>query len=508
MKVCLAVAALAGGALLGGVAWADGGYFSGVLGARAAGRGGAFTARADDLSAVSYNPAGLATLGTTVFEVGNQFSYNAYSYTRAPTFDYGDGHQDPVTGAAPLVTFDTVSNQKPWQALLPMLGVATSFGLKNWGFALAVYAPPGVSQLAFPSFPLSNTASENGRHDGQRYMMIDRQAVILNYAASAAWKYRDLFGVGATAEWIAVPRLNYSLIVDGSATAEPGNAVWSDFDMLAKLKGSSLFTFNAVLGAWFRPVPSLMFGLAGQVVPTSIVVDSTLDVSPVGGGFGSEGVTLTRGGSPARDVTLTLPLPMEARAGARYRNLVMGRERFDVEMDVEYVTWSRVQDFTIDTKGLEANYGPTHIKMPPIHIAKQWRDTVAVRLGGDVSVLPGKLSLRAGAFYETAVSDPAYANVDFPTAAQYGGSLGASIFIGRFELVVTYLAKLQPTVSVAEAGARVYQQVPGSSCEPPYGANDGCNEHYLGQPSPAINAGSYSASSHMAYLDVVYRYGL
>jgi long-subunit fatty acid transport protein len=54
---------------------------------------------------------------------------------------------------------------------------------------------------------------------------------------------------------------------------------------------------------------------------------------------------------------------MEARAGARYRNLVMGRERFDIEMDVEYVTWSRVKDFTIDTKGLVANYGPTRIMM-------------------------------------------------------------------------------------------------------------------------------------------------
>ena len=101
MKVCLAMATLVVAAPLGGVALADGGYYSGVLGARASGRAGAFTAKADDLSAVSYNPAGLATLGTTLFEAGNQVSYNAYSYTRAPTFDYGDGHQDPATGAAP-----------------------------------------------------------------------------------------------------------------------------------------------------------------------------------------------------------------------------------------------------------------------------------------------------------------------------------------------------------------------------------------------------------------------
>ena len=39
---------------------ADGGYYGGALGARAAGRAGAFVARADDPTAVAYNPAGLA----------------------------------------------------------------------------------------------------------------------------------------------------------------------------------------------------------------------------------------------------------------------------------------------------------------------------------------------------------------------------------------------------------------------------------------------------------------
>ena len=68
-------------------ALADGGYYQGALGARAAGRGGAFVARADDVTAVSTNPAGLADLDGMVIQVGNQFSYNSYDYTRAPTLD-------------------------------------------------------------------------------------------------------------------------------------------------------------------------------------------------------------------------------------------------------------------------------------------------------------------------------------------------------------------------------------------------------------------------------------
>ena len=62
-------------------------------------------------------------------------------------------------------------------------------------------------------------------------MMVSREAIILNYAASVAWKYHDLFGFGATAEWIHVPRLDYSLMIDGTPFAGIANPVSSSLDM-------------------------------------------------------------------------------------------------------------------------------------------------------------------------------------------------------------------------------------------------------------------------------------
>ncbi len=184
-------------------AFADGGYYQGALGARAAGRGGAFVARADDVTAVSINPAGLAALDGTVIEVGNQFAYNGYDYTRAPTIDYG---QTP-TPTQPT-TFAKVHNGTPWQALLPFVGASSHLGLRDWAFALAGFAPPGISREQFP------------QDGGQRYMMVNREAIILDVAASAAWKFHDLFGVGVTLEWITVPRLDYSLVIN--ANPAPG----------------------------------------------------------------------------------------------------------------------------------------------------------------------------------------------------------------------------------------------------------------------------------------------
>jgi long-subunit fatty acid transport protein len=512
MRSLAVLGTLAGSLLAAGAALAEGGYFSGTLGARAGGRAGAFAAKADDLSAVYHNPAGLANLEGTLVEVGNQTSYNAYSFTRAPTVDWG--HPTEPNGTIfPNVTFAKVSNGKPWQGIVPMLGAASKLGLKDWAFALAVYAPPGVGNLSFPLAPYDAANPPDlsrPQPDGQRYMMVDREAIFLKYVASAAWKYGELFGLGASAEWIHVPRLKYSLVVDATPFAYAANPVYADLDMLATMQASSLFTFNAILGAWYRPVPSLVFALSGQVVPADIVLHGNLSVEPLNQNMGE--VTLWRNNARASDVKVKLPLPMLARAAVRYRNLVNNRERFDVELDVEYVTWSRVGRWTIDTmvdgKVLEARYQSERMPISPIAIEKHWRDTFAVRLGGEYAVIPGRLGLRAGGYYETAVANPAYAAVDFPGAAQFGGALGASVFVRRFEVAVAYALKLMPSMTVAEAEARGYQQVPASACPAPYTDPDYCNPNLNGAPAPVVNAGTYTAFSHFLYLGVLYRYGL
>jgi len=63
-----------------------------------------------------------------------------------------------------------------------------------------------------------------------------------------------------------------------------------------------------------------------------------------------------------------------------------------------------------------------------------------------------------------------------------------------------------PGFGVSESQARVYQQVPASACQPPYTDSIACNPHYLGQPAPAVNAGSYAATSQALSLALLYRY--
>jgi long-subunit fatty acid transport protein len=471
------------------------GYYSGTQGARAAGRAGAFTARADDLSAVELNPAGLARIGKTLIQIGNRFSHNQYDYTRQPTLDWGHN--------GVLVQFDKVSNETPWQALDPMVGVASNLGLRDWGFALAAYAPAGIAQEQYPA-----GGSHTPQGGGQRYMMLSRKTQMINYTASVAWKFENLFGIGVSLQWIAVPSLKYRLVVNGNPATRAGtngeNPVWSGTDVYANVSGSDPFTPNAIVGAWFRPLEYLECGLSAQVIPATIRAKGTLAVDPAEEGL--DPIRLMRGNERANDVSLALPLPLKLREGVRYRHIRQGREVFDVELDVAYEFWSRVRQFTLESNGIEGKVDGQNVSIGRIDIQNHWKNTVSVMLGGDYAVLPDTLTLRGGTFYTSALSDPAYTQIAFVGGPQVGGTLGLSVFAGGLEVAAAYEYHHQIPVSITETESRVYQQAPGSTCKAPYADTSACNEHYLGIPAPAVNAGTYVANSHVAALDLLYRF--
>jgi long-subunit fatty acid transport protein len=367
--------------------------------------------------------------------------------------------------------------------------------LKDWGFAFAIYAPPGVSRLRFPI------------DGGQRYMMVDREALIVNYNLSAAWEYQKLFGVGLTFQVVAVPSLKYSLVIDGYGMTDAEDAahpVSSPFDMHAKTEGKDLFTPQAILGAWYRPAPFIELGVSGQVIPTSIKTESELEIDPISTGFNGDAV-LERDGEPANDVELELPLPITARVGVRYIHLDRGAEVFDVELDLAYESWSRVEAFELRSDNLVAELQGQDVPVGDISIEKEWRDTLSVHLGGDYAVTPGLATLRGGVSYESAVASPAYMNVDFMGGAQLGLAAGGSVFVDKFEIALAYGFRHMLPVSLNEADGRVYPETPAALCDEPY-TGPSCHPAYLGQPGPVVNAGEYRAFTHALSLDVSYRF--
>lgn len=484
------VGALLGSALLPEPALANG-FFAGVQGTRAAGRAGAFVAKADDLSAAHINPAGLSRQrGTRIF-VSNRFAYSDERYKRAATLDWSDlNNQSPA-----YVEFAEVSNARPWQLLDPMLGVSTDFGLKNWTFALSAHAPAGNARQEFPI------------DGGQRYMLVSRDVQILYYNLSAAWQHEDVFGVGATFQWVDVPKLAFELVIDGNTLPRQVSPVSSALDMRAQIEGADHVNFSAVVGAWWRPFCWLEFAASSQILPVHIDTQSTISVEPVFDTV-TDPIVLTRGvEGEANDVTMQMTLPVSARVAARYiGHRADGSEAFDVELNLGWEAWSMVDSFVMNGNGLVGKLGGQQIDVGLIELEKNWKDSFSVRLGSDIAVVPERLTLRLGAFYESAVVDPAYAFVDFFAGHQYGGSLGASVFMGDFELSLAYAYMRQAELHVRESESAVHQQVPGSQCVAPYTDPDNCDAHYLGRPAAVANAGRYRAQYHAASLSLGYQF--
>jgi hypothetical protein len=249
----------------------------------------------------------------------------------------------------------------------------------------------------------------------------------------------------------------------------------------------------------------LEWGLSAQVVPSRIRIRGALSVDPLSPEIVDQ-VQLRRNGESANNVTLSLPLPLTVREGVRYRHLRRGREVFDVELDVTYDFWSRANRFTMDGDGLSAYLLNQRVDVGRIDIEKHWRNTVTIALGGDYALIPKGITLRGGLSYISAVADPGYANVDFVGGRQLGSAIGTSVFIGGAELAFAYQYRYQLPVTVTENNSRVFQEAPGSQCRAPYTDPGTCNAHFLGLPAPPVNPGTYRAYSHIASLDLLYRF--
>lgn len=467
------------------------GYYGGPMGAKALGRGGAFVALADDLTAVIYNPGALARTPTLLrLQLENKLSASALTFARAPT-------RDGRSESSPVVEFDPSTNQRPWSVLSPFLGVQSNLGLRDWSFALVSYTPSGGSNS---SYPLDG---------GQKYLLVQRESVVINTTLAAAWRPTPDWAIGVGVQGLSVPSIKYQLVIDNT----PGNGfdvynpASSTLDMLTTLRGSDPFTLQLSVGAWGRLHRNLEVGVSGQVLPNSINARGTINVEPVAPSTlellasqeppipAGSAVQTTRDGVPANDIRLDMPLPLTFRGGARYINRAAdGSERFDVELDVTYETWSRVKTLAMDGSGLDARFaslGAQPIPLGVIRVPKGWQDTLTVALGGDLRPLAYPLAFRLGTYVETPVARPKYAHVDFPIGAHLGATTGLTFSAGALVVHAAYEYRHMLPFQVSEKDGAVYQVKPNLGENPPTAA-----------APPVVNAGRYTAHSHQLALAV------
>ncbi|MBM4355771.1 MAG: hypothetical protein FJ109_18605, partial [Deltaproteobacteria bacterium] len=420
-----------------------GGPEVGDQGARATGRGGAMTVRADDPSAIYYNPAGLARQRGTGFLLSNRVLYSDIEYRRARTLDWSDA----THGVPRLVEFDHIRNETPWTWLSPMAALASDLGLDDWAFALGMYAPNAAGRLEYPRF------------GPQRYMMTGQDVIMLYYTASVAWKYKDLFGLGLSLQYVDVPRFDFSVVVDGNMSPRNVYPDSSPFDMHVAIRGEDRFGFTGILGAWVKPVRGLEIALAGRFLPVNIRTDSRLEVTADNLAT-EEQVKVLKGTEEDNRVSFELTFPTQLRGGIRWFFEKGGREIADVELDVQWEMWSQNRSYRLDA-GVTTELAGQRIDIDQVVIPREFRDTVSIRLGGDVQVVPGRLWLRAGGFYESPAVEPGYAFLDALSFHRLSPGAGLTLRLLGADLSLAYNWIFQVPVVVTEQESKIFQQAPG-----------------------------------------------
>lgn len=425
-------------------------------------------ASAEDATAIHYNPGMLARQRGTQLLYNHNLIFHGADFTRQPL-------TSPPWDAADAMSFDRVSDSKKIFPLGLFAVVTSDFGLENWTFGAGVYGPSAVGSHDYPEY------------GPQSFMLTDMSVLMAYYNVAAAWKWKDVVGVGATFQWVDLIQMNYSLVADNSPV--PGqdfldpvpdaNSTQATTEL--RLKDHTAAT--ALLGVWYRPHQRVELGASSRIVPVFLRPK---------GGVKLDKDTVDPGGVSAE---MKLVLPANLRVGARYIHEVgegeKARRWFDLELDVVYENWAVVKEFDLKFEGTISGLDVQDLTIP-----KAWQDTVSVRVGSDIYALPPWLTVRLGGFWESPTQKNAHSHLDFPAFMR--GGVGAGVTAGGRGVYFTvgYMHIFQQKRTVTETTAKVFQQRPLSPC--PTNC-DGLN----GVPA---NAGTFKSRYDMLNLGIEFRF--
>ncbi|MBX3234340.1 MAG: outer membrane protein transport protein [Labilithrix sp.] len=435
-------------------------------GAQAMGRGAAFTAKADDASALHYNVAGLARQRGTKLQISANTHFNTLTFQRAG--NYPDDPNDPLTpwGGRPYPLVE----DKNKAFTLPMILATTDFGyFERFTLGVGLITPAATGR----TFQLGI----NGTPSGSRYDAAAGyrgESVIAFPTLGGAFRVTEQLDIGIAAHLIvanaSMGSIAYADVGDGSCK----NPEYRPCDAEGRFTGKGGGAGFSV-GAMYRPSESFQLG-AQLRGPLKVDIEGTT-VAKVGllaKEFGEPGAT-----------TANVQFPPVLRVGGRYIAMEKKRELWDAELDVVYEMWG-----TLD-EGIVKTVSPVDGKEATIKSGQTFKNTFSLRGGGAYNHAFDEKGetvfiARAGAFYESPGTEPKDTRLNFNTLPKVAATFGAGIKHGAVSVNVAYGAVFSISRTVTDGDAR-----------PSNGAMSGAPTDGKGNLLPAYNNGVYSAFSHV-----------
>ncbi len=426
--VVLGLALGSGPARAGGMEWPDNGT-------RSFGRAGAFSAKADDPTAIVLNPAGLGfQLGYSATFDNNLIRQNV-CVKRAGTYP---GTPGPYRYAGQ--PYPEVCRNLQGAFYIPMFAAAFDLGLKRWTFAVGGYGPHAVGRREFPmSVTVTDPDGRSVRAPGPtRYDVEDLNVIVIYFTVAAAYRPVDWLSLGAALQ-VVYANLDYSVYVPLDPTYDPDG----DIRFRINTKGPAATGLFSVLA---NPVAGLFLGASVRLpVRASTKGDAWINLPA---SYSSMSSVIEWGRTcdddskgnwcPVKNKAgLVSQLPLVLRTGLRYRWRIKGHpeapDLADIELDLVWERWSALRSF--DTQLNARMLGtPMEVFALPHH----YQDVVELRLGGSFTVPRklggGWLTFRLGTYYGNDASPLEYTRLDYAAWARLGLYAGVSYRIMGMDL--------------------------------------------------------------------------
>jgi long-subunit fatty acid transport protein len=440
--------------------------------AEALARGAAFTAKADDGMALDYNIAGLARQRGTHLLLGGNLSFHDYSFTRSGSFP-GDP-TDPKTPYAGQ-PFPSVTNSGgPF--LAPLAVVSTDFGwFERWTFALGVFAPSAIGNRTY-GLTVNNVPSPG------RYDLASENLLIVYPTLAAAVRVSRFLDIGVALHLVVASfDLQNASYLPLGASACP-SAEYAACDVPTRVQTNGI-TATAALGLMLHPRRDIDIGVNVRG-PVNLDTTGTASNPQLEIGHNDDLHLPAQSGN----AQFHSHLPWVVKVGLRYRFLRDGFEAGDLELDGNYEAWGTAER---DGDTLHVDQLGVFVKNLTADITRHYIDTWGVRLGGAYNVrLPrGVLSVRAGAYWDSAATRDADTRLDFDTMMKIAGTAGLGYRIRGIGINAAYAYVWEPDRNV---GNGVVQPIDGF---------DGTNG-VQGVPFATVNNGHYHARTQIASLSL------
>lgn len=417
-------------------AFASGFYF-GDNGTKALMQGGAFAGEADDLTALQYNPAGLANMAGFNFLVDAQLLNHETAYTR----------QDNAGAVGPTSPTPNTVRNTGGLFFLPFAGVSygINLGTRRLTVALGIYGPPSVGRYQYPIPDYTKNAAGTGyvntprREAPNRYQLINNDVIILYPTLALAFQIHRRFQVGVSVQYVYSTFSFKQTIYADAGLTKPMTMAQEDlaYDSQVGVAMTGRPNVTAIVGAMVKPLDNLSFG-ASLRPQIPVRADGKLSLQ-----LGERATDL--GSSVIGDqATLALTLPLELRIGLHFRPI----SRLGLNLDYVYQGWQSVNELVLTPKDVTLKLGSAEPKpVAEFHIPKHWTFSNSVRFGASFDVIK-RLTLHAGAFYETGAAPSEQTGIDFLHFDRVFISGGATVRLWKLDVLLGFAGAPKVTKTV------------------------------------------------------------